>query len=156
MSREVAVEEPHRLQMFAQQVEVARLLPGNADPVPVELIRHAVESPGDVQRQIDRVQLDMGQRMNQCGASLKGTDRPLRDLRRRHQRGSRTAARKRFAGQPAQVGYGDFMIVARARDTHDRPTFCSRAPQQQGVERKLAQVQGGVPGSVACGEATKP
>mmetsp|Transcript_6064 Transcript_6064/g.24228 ORF Transcript_6064/g.24228 Transcript_6064/m.24228 type:complete len:234 (+) Transcript_6064:3424-4125(+) len=64
---EVAVVEAQLDQVVAQQREVQRLLGRDAQPVAVKGFRHARKAPGDVQRQVDRVELDVGDGVDEGG-----------------------------------------------------------------------------------------
>ena len=52
-------------QALVQQLEVIGLFARHAQPVQVKRRRHAGETPDDVQRQVDRVEFDMRQRVQQ-------------------------------------------------------------------------------------------
>ncbi|MNL40558.1 hypothetical protein D3C87_1629140 [compost metagenome] len=57
----------------------------NTQPVAIEGVRHAGKPPQNVQRQIDRVELNVGQRVQQCRAALDRGHGTMLDLGGRHQ-----------------------------------------------------------------------
>ncbi len=69
--REVAVVVAQCLQVRPQQLEVQRLLACHANPLPVERDWQSVKAPDHIQRQVDGIELDMGQRMDQHRAALR-------------------------------------------------------------------------------------
>jgi len=119
-------------------------------------VRQAVEAPGDVERQVDRIQLDMGQRVNQRRASLKGADWPLGELRRRHQQRPGGAAGEFFGQQAVTIGRGELQIPPDWHDGLDGRALLAWIADQQGVEGELAQVQRVPCAIVDCGAAMKP
>ena len=74
---EVAVREAEREEVVAQQLEVQRFLARHAGPVAVVRVGEAGEAPDRVEREIDRVQLDVRDRMQQRGATLDGAHAAL-------------------------------------------------------------------------------
>jgi hypothetical protein len=99
MRREVAVGEAEAMQVIAQQREVQRLLAGDAGPVAVVGVGQSVEAPDRIERQVDRVQLDVRDRMDQRRAAFGGADAALADLRMRHDQRPR-----RPAGDAGRLG----------------------------------------------------
>jgi hypothetical protein len=81
---EVAVAMPERGQVVAQHLEVQRLLVSHGQPLAIERIGQAGEAPDHVQREIDRIQLDVGQRMQQRGTALQAVHRALLQPRVRY------------------------------------------------------------------------
>ena len=69
--RKIAIVPAHGLQLGAQQAEMPRFLGRHTGPVPVVSRRHSAKAPDGVKRQIDRIELDMGHRMEQCGQAFK-------------------------------------------------------------------------------------
>ena len=59
------------MEMRAQQAKVLGLLGGDADPVAVEIFGQTGESPHRVERQIDGVELDVGNGVQQRGVALR-------------------------------------------------------------------------------------
>ena len=92
---EVAVGGAQFAQPLREQAEVARLVHRDADPVQVVLPGHAAEAIGRVQRQVDRVELDVGDRMQQRGAAFLAAQSTLGQVARRDQAWSRRPARAR-------------------------------------------------------------
>ena len=62
---EIAIDMAQAGQALVQQLEVIGLFASHAQPVQVKRRRHAGETPDDVQRQVDRVEFDMRQRVQQ-------------------------------------------------------------------------------------------
>jgi hypothetical protein len=75
-----------------QQGEVLCLFRRHAQPVQVELARHAVKAPGGVQRQVDGVELDVRNRVQQRGQAFGLEGRAPRHLGRVDQHGPGRAA----------------------------------------------------------------
>ena len=71
--------------MLAQQHEVIRLLPRDGGPFAIERVRQSRKSPYDVERQIDRIELNVRQRVDQCGTAFDVAKRALRHFFRRNQ-----------------------------------------------------------------------
>ena len=101
---EIAVVMAQRLQVLAQQREVQGLFARHLQPVAVELFGQAVKAPDRIQRQIDRIELDVADRMQQRGAASQREGRPARHLVGRHQPGQGGAAGQRRGGHDPAVG----------------------------------------------------
>jgi hypothetical protein len=107
---EVAVGMAQRRQMPVQQIEMQRLLVRHPQPVGVIRRRHAGKAVGGVERQVDRVEFDMRQRMNQRGAPGQGVGAAARHLLRRDHFGFLRLAglvdrlARRFAGRIDRAG----------------------------------------------------
>jgi len=67
-------------QAIAQQPEVVGLLARHLHPVEVERVGHAREAPGEIGGEIDRVELDVGERVHQRRETLGRLQRPLLHL----------------------------------------------------------------------------
>jgi hypothetical protein len=109
---EVAVGEAQRAQVIAQQLEVERLLACHLQPVAMERLGQAGEAPCGVEREVDRVELDVRERMQQRGPALGRAHRALGELRVRHQHGPRG---------PARDGSGRAVAGVRRRQHVVRP-----------------------------------
>jgi hypothetical protein len=96
---EVTVVVAQALQVIVQQGEVLRFLECHPHPVAVEVRRHPGKAPDGVQREVDGVELDVADRVDQCGAACHGERRALRHQRGRNQvrlrRSTRQAGRLR-------------------------------------------------------------
>ncbi len=74
-----------------------RLLGRYLKPVAIKLAWHVAETPDRIERKIDRIKFDMGQRMNQRSPAFDGMHGALADFTRRYQRrASRTAGQRRM------------------------------------------------------------
>jgi len=96
--------------MVAQQLEVIGLFLRDAGPLLIERLGHVGEAPAQVEGEIDGIQLDVGERVDQCGAAFGGGHRALLDLRVSNQWRALGAARDagrlvdRVAGAAGQAG----------------------------------------------------
>ena len=84
---EITVVKSHAHQVVAQQGEMLCFLLRDAHPVGVKSIRQAGKAPDSVQRQINRVELDVGDRVHQHGAAFQGGHRLGLELCMGHQHG---------------------------------------------------------------------
>src|SRR5262245_49940786 len=121
-----------------------RLLTRDMPPVRIVIARKSRESRDGIEGEIDRVELDVGERMKQCGPALRGAEPSLRDARRVHQ--------ERAGGT---TGYVPGAEVAREIDQRrvdegfHRGTFgarlakCERARGCRAQTRRRAIVRGG-------------
>jgi hypothetical protein len=73
------------LQVTSQQGKVFGFFPGDAQPVLVIGVWHVRKAPDRIQRQIDRVELNVGNRMDQRAMALGGERRAPGYLLRMHQ-----------------------------------------------------------------------
>ncbi|MNS93377.1 hypothetical protein D3C72_1275460 [compost metagenome] len=97
--REVAVLGAQRGQMVGQQREMQGLLARHLEPVAIEARRHAGKAPRGVQREVDRVEFDMAQRMNHRRPPRRGAQRAAAlHLLGRHQFRARGPAGQSHAG----------------------------------------------------------
>jgi hypothetical protein len=118
MRRQVAIVRAERAQAIADQAKMFRLLEGHLHPAVEEGMRHVLrrEAGDDVERKIDRVEFNMGERVEEGDAALLGMQRTFFHMLRRDQRGffrpagtgrqrriQRRTHRKR-AGKPAPRG----------------------------------------------------
>ncbi len=90
--------------MLAQQREVQRLLARDAQPVGIEVARHAGEAPDRVERQIDGVELDVHHRVQQRRSALKCERRAHRHLFGWHEARQRRATRQVWRGTKGHSG----------------------------------------------------
>ena len=67
--RKVAVGMAERVQVTAQQLEVQRFFFRDDEPLAIEIVGHAGEAPADVEREVDRIELDVCERVDQRGAA---------------------------------------------------------------------------------------
>ena len=79
--------------MRLQQRKVQRFFARHLHPFAIKIRRHATKSPHHIQRQIDRVEFNMGERMNQRGATLAAADAASGNVRGCNQVWARWAAR---------------------------------------------------------------
>ena len=104
MAGEVPVAVAHAAQVRVQQGEMLGFLVGHAQPVAVEGLGHAVVAPGGIEREVDRIELDMADRMDQRGPAFVGEGRALWHGGRRHTfRASRSSGNACVVGHAAQV-----------------------------------------------------
>lgn len=75
MSGQGAIVRAEGNEPLAQHHEMARLVIANSNPVIIEVTGLAGESGGDVPGEINRIELDMGERMQQGNPSLCGGER---------------------------------------------------------------------------------
>ena len=59
-----------RVQVIAQQLEVQRFFFRDDEPLAIEVVGRAGEAPADVEREVDRIELDVCERVGQRGAAL--------------------------------------------------------------------------------------
>ena len=65
MGRKIAIVETHAHQVLTKQHEVFGFFLGNAHPIGIEIIGHGRKTPHGVERQINRVQFDVCNRVHQ-------------------------------------------------------------------------------------------
>ena len=72
----------HAAQMRAQQRKVMRLFLGHQRPVGVKRVGHAVKAPDRIERQVDRVELNVADRMDHRRTAFQRGGRAARHLGR--------------------------------------------------------------------------
>ena len=92
VGRKVTIVVALAAQVIAQQPEVFGLFGRNAHPVQVVIARHAIKSPHGIQRQVDGVELDVGDGVDENGAALGGGGRAAGHLGVAQQLGALGAA----------------------------------------------------------------
>ena len=126
MGGEVSVGEAECLQMVAQQLEVVGLLLRDAGPLPVEGLGHGRKAPAQVESEIDGVQLDVGERVDQCGAAFGGGHRALFDLRMRNE--------KRALGAAGNAGRLGECVARPGRETGVERASAARLAVRVGIQ----------------------
>ena len=99
MRGKIAVRMPERRQALGQQREVIGLLGRHLQPVRIERSRQAREAPDRVEGKVDRIELDMGKRVQQHRAPFGRTHAASLELARLDERRAR-----RPAGQIGRLG----------------------------------------------------
>ena len=80
MGGEIAIIKTKAAQALAQQAKMPCLVIGNRHPVGVKRVRHATEAIHRVPGQVDRVELDMGNRMHERRPALGTAEAALRQI----------------------------------------------------------------------------
>ena len=125
--------------MAAQQREVIRLVGGHAAPVAVVIRRHALEAPDSVERQVDRVELDVRHRVHQGGAAFRRCRRAASHLGVREQfRSLRAAGQGGGVGGPRRRVVGQGQVVEVAVQGQRSGGLLRGVAQQQGAQGALA------------------
>jgi hypothetical protein len=85
MAREVPIVVAELSETRSQQAEVAGFVVGDANPIIVELRGHRPKSMDAIPREIDRVELDVSDRMDEGREAVGRTKPASRDLARRNE-----------------------------------------------------------------------
>src|SRR5690606_33262190 len=96
MGGKIAILIARRGQMPTHERKVISLFAGNLQPVPVKIVRHAGKAPDDIQRQVDGIEFDMGDRVHERRFPLRGLRRAYGYLTRVYQLRALRPARQRL------------------------------------------------------------
>ena len=139
MGVEAAVVAAECQQVLPKQREVQRLFARDAQPVDVERDGHAGEAPDRVEREVDRVELDVRHRMQQRGAAFERERRTGR-----HVLGWHEARQRGAAGQCLlcfERGVGIDIAGVEVSEQLTRPSgFGHRVGQAKNLQSALAWV----------------
>lgn len=150
MGGQIAIVGAEIIESLAHHAEVLGLFEGNLHPAVEERVRHMRrgKSRHDVECQVDRIELDMGNRVEQGDTARHGMQRTLLDLGRRHQQrlfrpagalGQRCIQRRAQRDAPGEPPVGAFLRQFRLAVEICRTDCIDRATAHRGDRRHAAR-----------------